>query len=151
MAAKERTTSQKHAELKQLGKTARDSLYRRLQLTDEILRDQEYVDQFGSEVKLMEIMEADEWSEFASRPGLAALLKIYRNHPEKEVWDEYRYDWAAIAELDKVEVERVERTDWRKECMERDLRIKELEAELRVIKSLYHELLSKLDRVPAGA
>lgn len=135
---KTQTTSQKHAELKKIGKDCRDKLFRRLELTEEILRDHEYVDaNFGSESRLIELLEADEWSEFASRPGLPALLKIYRAHPDKRTWELYKFDWVAIQELDRVEDRPVTaRTNWKAECQKRDLRIKELEAEVRVLREL---------------
>lgn len=144
MAKTNKTTSQKHAELKMISKDCRDKLFRRLQLTEEILKDHEYVDsQFGSEARLIEILETDEWSEFASRPGLPVLLKLYRAFPDRRTWELYRYDWVAIAELLKEDSrEPRPRTDWKAECQKRDLRIKELEAEVRVLRELMQEARS---------
>lgn len=136
MAKRTKSTSEKHAELKSLGKDSRDKLWKRLQLTEEILRDHEYVDaNFGSEARLIEVLESDEWSEFASRPGLPALLRIFRAHPDKRVWETYKYDWVAIAELDKEDRGPTStRTNWKAEYEKMALRVKELESELRVVR-----------------
>lgn len=126
-------TKEKHVKLKQLGKQSRDSLFDRLRLTDEILRDHEYVDQFGSEPRLVEIMEADEWSDFATRPGLPALLKAYRANPNKKTWEQYRFDWGAMIELARPEEseDRKPTTNWKSKFHDAEVRIKELEAEIR--------------------
>lgn len=138
-----KTTSQKHAELKSLGKKGKDLLFQRLKLTDEILRDSDYVDQFGSEVKLIEILEADEWSDFASRPGLTVLIKAYRLHPERATWEEYKFDWAAIVELDREARESTsDRVNWKKRCEELELANSALQAEVRLLKDLLQERLS---------
>jgi len=141
-----KSTSQKHAELKSLGKDCRDKIWRRLQLTEEILRDHEYVDaNFGSEARLIEVLEADEWSEFASRPGLPTLLKLFRAHPDKRTWELYKFDWVAIAELSrstKDEPDPKGRTDWKAECQRLQLRVKELEAEIRVLREVLEKSTS---------
>jgi len=140
---RQKTTSQKHAELKALSKQVKDSHYERIKLTDEILKDAEYVDKFGSEVKLVEIMEAEEWSDFATRPGLWALLRAYRENPDKDKWAEYHYDWGAMLELAREPKEEAsgDRTNWKKKCEELQLRIAELEAETRLLKDLLRERL----------
>ena len=127
-------TKEKHVKLKNISKQARNLLFERLRLTVEILADHEYVDQFGSEVKLIEIMEADEWSDFGGRPGLPALLRAYRANPQLKTWEQYRFDWGAMIELANGDDEpqpRNQAINWKEKFRQAELRIKELEAELR--------------------
>lgn len=146
MTAKPLTTSQKHARLKALGKQGRDILYERLRLTDEILRDREYIDRvFGSEQRAIELFEMNEWSDFASRPGLGLLLKAYRMFPRKETWEEYRYDWGAIIELCRTEsTEKKPRTSWKKLYQESQVRVRELETEVSILRRMLDRLSAKL-------
>lgn len=132
-------TKEKHVRLKSLGKQARDSLFERLRLTDEILRDHEYVDQFGSEVRLIEIMEADEWSDFSTRPGLFALVKAYRANPNKKTWEQYRFDWGAMIALatPDAETDRKAPINWKTKFQEAEVRIRELEAEIRGLRESF--------------
>lgn len=93
------TTSQKHAELKKLGKQARETIYDMLRLTTEILADHEYVDQFGGEVGLRDLLEAEEYVHFGGDPSLTAMLRAYRANPDEATWKEYRYNIRAMIEL----------------------------------------------------
>lgn len=148
-----KSTSQKHAELKALGSDSRDKLWKRLSLTDEILRDREYVDStFGSESRLIEVMEADEWAEFASRPGLPMLLRLYRAYPDRKTWELYKFDWCAISELQKSESndgEKKQRVDWKAKCAELELLVREQAAEIREQAAeirILREMLERLER-----
>ena len=97
-----KSTSQKRADLKALGKQARENIYAMLKLADEILKDQDYVDQFhGGEIEVMQQMEADEFVHFGGDPSLAAMLKAYRENPGEDVWQEYRYNIRAMIDLAK--------------------------------------------------
>jgi hypothetical protein len=139
---KRQTTSQKHAELKHVSKQAKDSMYQRLALTHEILSDHSYVDRiFGSEPRAIEVLEADEWSDFAQTPGLSALLGAYRASPEREKWEENRFDWAVMLELAKPPAtsQRGDRVNWKAECEKLAERVSDLEKENKLLRDLLSE------------
>lgn len=93
------TSGQKRAELKRLAKAARDSLYRMLQIVDELLADVEYVDRFKGESQLIDDIEAKEFAHFGGSPSLAAMLRAYRANPKKFTWAKYNFNIAAMIEL----------------------------------------------------
>lgn len=93
------TSGQKRAELKRLAKTARDGLYRMLQIVDELLSDVEYVDKFKGESQLIDDIEAKEFAHFGGSPSLSAMLRAYRANPKKGTWSKYNFNIAAMIEL----------------------------------------------------
>lgn len=128
---KEKTTSQKRAELKRISKAAKDGVWNMLRLADEILSDHEYVDRFGSEAELIDQMETDEFSHFGGNPKLSAMLKAYRANPGHITWQEYHFNiWAMIELATPAPQPRPhERTDWKKIAQEAEAKVAETKAE----------------------
>lgn len=93
------TTSQKHAELKRLAKQAAQSIYDMLRIVTEILEDHEYVDRFGGEGAILDLIEKEEFIHFGGDPTLTAMLRAYRANPREATWKEYRYNIRAMIEL----------------------------------------------------
>lgn len=133
MASNRTSTSQKHAELKRLGKDTQQNIYTMLRLTQQILDDHDYVDQFGGEGPLLERMEQEEFAHFGGNPGLGAMLRAYRANPDKEVWETYRYNIRAMIDLASPSKERGEssRTNWKAkaEALEQELKLANAEKE----------------------
>ena len=141
------TTSQKHAELKKLSKQSQQNIYDMLRLTDEILNDAEYVDQFGGEADLIDHMEAAEFSHFGGNPSLSEMLRAYRANPQKKVWTEYRYNVRALIELSLPERERAEivRTNWKSKAAELQSQLDSQSAILRDYKKMVDDLQGKVE------
>ena len=128
----DKTSSQKHAELKKLGKDARKNLFQMLSLASDILADPEYVDQFGGEGPLLDHLEETDFSHFGGRPSLASMLRAYRANPNENTWREYRHNIHALIDLaapDKQKNE-TERTDWKSLAKELQVRVQMLEAQV---------------------
>lgn len=146
MSEKKFTTSQKHAQLKNYSTQAKDALYQRLKLTTEILADHEYIDRiFGSQPRAMEVLEANEWSDFSGRPGLSVLLKAFAANPEREKWEQYKYDWAAMIELSLPERDETAamRVSWKAKYEEAQERIAELEHRVKAQDEIISRLLAE--------
>jgi len=112
------TTSQKHAELKRLGKEAAKTIYDMLRLSDEILSDHEYVDQFGGEPKLIDMLEKDEFAHFGGDPSLSAMLRAFRANPKETTWKEYRFNVRAMIELAREQEDKGRREARKKQTTE---------------------------------
>lgn len=124
-------TVKKRERLKKLSADAKKSLYEMLKITDEIFRDKDYVDEHGGESPLMLAIESDEFAHFGGTPSLAELLRAYRHNPEREVWEENRFNWRVMIDLAKPARESGEslsRVNWKAKA-------KELEAENERLKS----------------
>lgn len=127
------TTSQKHAELKQLAKTVKDSIFDMLSLAAAIIDDHEYVDtKFGSEAKLIEHMEATEFSHFGGVPKLAAMIRAYRHSPSRATWKKNAFNVQVMIDLSDPPAERgdTKRTNWKARCAELEEQVAKLTAEV---------------------
>lgn len=115
-----KTASQKRAELKGLAKKSRDNIFSMLKLADEILKDAEYVDEFGGEDLLMDHMQDEEFAHFGGSPSLSEMLRAYRANPSKGTWSEYKHNIWAMIELanPKKEGTATERVNWKARCKE---------------------------------
>lgn len=131
-------TNQKHAELKRLSRQAKDCLFDMLKITSELIADHEYVEEFGGEAAFLELLEETEFSHFGGDPGLAAMLHAFRAFPQREQWEEYKMNVRAMIALARPAQDREpgKRTNWKAKCAELELRIAELEAENRTLRSL---------------
>lgn len=110
-----RTTSQKHARLRELGEAARKNLYEMLRLADEILKDREYTEAFGGESHVIDQMQTREFAHFGGRPSLPEMLRAFRCNPSRETWEEYRHNIWAMIELSRPakEAVEIERVNWK--------------------------------------
>ena len=97
--AEKKTTSQKHAELKGLAKQSARNIWDMLRLAVEILADLEYIDKFGGEGPMLDLLEAEEFIHFGGDPSLTAMLRAYRANPQLAKWQEYRFNVRAMIEL----------------------------------------------------
>ena len=120
-----RTTSQKHATLKALAKRACDNVYQMLRLANDIRSDTEYVDRFGGEADLIELLEGNEFAHFGGTPSLSAMLRAYRTNPTKTTWNDYNFNIWAMIDLANPTSETTEtiHVNWK-------AKVKALEAEL---------------------
>ena len=133
-----KTTSQKHAELKKLSQQTQRNIYDMLRLTDEILQDHEYVDQFGSEAELIEQMEAVEFSHFGGQPSLGAMLRAYRLNPKRAIWEEYNYNLRVMIDLATPDrsPSTPARVNWKARCEELEEQVKLLQSENKTLRDL---------------
>lgn len=104
-----------------------------LRLTQQILDDHDYVDQFGGEGPLLKMLEKDEYAHFGGNPDLVTMLRTYQAIPDKEIWEKYRYNIRAMIDLATPSKKRNEssRTDWKAkaEKLEHDLSLLKVENE----------------------
>jgi len=145
--AKVKTTSQLHAELKDLAKKVRANIYDMLHVANAILQDAEYVDRFGGESKLIEIMEGDEFVHFGGNPSLAAMLRAYRANPGRSTWEKYKFNIRAMIDLslpvaDGAETERIH---WKALAKKLQERVAELESMLQNAQDLVQSQRTQLD------
>lgn len=147
MTRQNETTSQKHAKLKQLSQAAKDSIYDMLRLTQQILDDHKYVDQFGGEGPMLERLEQDEYSHFGGQPSLPAMLRAYRANPEKATWKEYGYNLRVMIDLATPERERGEsqRVNWKSRCHELEEKLNHMESSLQQHKAEAEKLRERCD------
>lgn len=82
------------AKLKSMATTAGEAIYERTSLAAKVLADKEWIDaEFnGDPDKAMEAVEADCFPELSKAIGLTHLLTLLRTFPEKEKWQEYKYN-----------------------------------------------------------
>jgi len=128
----EKTTTQKHAELKRLGKQSAQNIHAMLCLVNEILDDHKYVDGFGGEHQLVEIIERDEFAHFGGDPALVEMLMAYRKFPRESQWREYAFNIHAMIELATPtrEAKTGERTDWKGLAKSLQIKIEQTEEKL---------------------
>lgn len=139
------STTKKRAELKRLSSSVQQNIYDMLKLTNEILSDGEYVDQFGGEAGAMDDMEQKEFSHFGGRPSLGSMLAAFRKNPDIKTWREYRFNIVAMIELANPREDReVVRIDWKAQA-------KEFEAELTQAKATVSEQSKTISELRAKA
>jgi len=128
----EKTTTQKHAELKRLGKQSAQNIHAMLYLVNEILDDHKYVDGFGGEDQLVEMIEHDEFAHFGGDPALVEMLMAYRKFPRESQWREYAFNIRAMIELATPtrEAKSHERTDWKALAKSLQIKIEQTEEKL---------------------
>ena len=149
---KTQTTGQKHAELKKLGKQAKQNIYNMLRLTDAILRDHEYVDQYGGEGPLIDYFENNEFSHFGGQPSLTSMLRAYRHNSDQEVWQEHDYNLRVMIDLATPEKDRgdVQRVNWKARCAELEEEVKRLSAMLEEYRTTSADLRQRCDDLTAA-
>ena len=144
----QKTTSQKHAELKHLAASAAKSIYTMLKLACEIIADHDYVDQFGGEAAVIERMEADEFAHFGGSPSLPEMIRAFRANPSHETWAEYRFNVWALIELSlPAKGEATVRTNWRAIAKEFEAKLAVAEATLAEFRASNAELRSRVDEL----
>lgn len=135
----ESETSKKYARLKTLSDKAKENIFAMLTLTADIIRDREFVDQFGGELQFIEHLESKEFSHFGGTPRLQSMLTAIRAYPCEESWAEYGYNVQAMIDLanptDKKD--RSGYTNWKAKYHDLLIRVKELEAELKVFREIH--------------
>lgn len=141
-----KTTEQKHAELKALGRQHRRSTYEMLALAHEILEDPAYCEQFGGQSALQDHLEATDFVHFGGKPTLANMLRAYRKNPNRSVWDEYQHNIWAMIDLSAPtkNTEAKEKINWKALAKELEVKVEMLEAELDQIRDRYEKALTKI-------
>ena len=148
----EKTTSQKHAELKKLSRQVQQNIYDMLKLVDEILQDREYIDQYGGEGPLLDAFENGEFSHFGGSPSLASMLRAYRHNPKKAVWQEHAFNLRVMIDLATPEKDRgdVQRVNWKARCAELEEDVKRLSAMLEEYRTTSADLRQRCDDLTAA-
>jgi len=144
-----KTTSQKHAHLKSLAKKNRLDVYEMIRLASDILADHEYVDSLGGEAAVLDMLAADEFAHFPTRPAVKTMVDAYRANPDRKTWKEYAYSTEAMVELAKPEKLKPEgdRTDWKALAKEREARVAELEAVVADLRARCSELSTRVEEL----
>ncbi len=126
------TSGKKRAELKRLSKDARKTLHSMLRLADELLRDLDYVDQFGGESNLLDDLEAKEFAHFGGSPTLTQMLRAFRANPSQATWEEYSHNVWAMIELARPAKDAgpAERVNWKSLAKELQVQVETLTVEL---------------------
>lgn len=143
-------SKQKRKELKKLARDHRSGLYQMLKLTDELLSDPAYIDEYGGEDALIEELEADEFAHFGGSPKLQQMVQAYRQNPKLATWDKYQHNiWAMIdlAKPSNPNAEAKERTNWKAIAQEYEARIDSLEASLRESQEVNRHLESRVEEL----
>lgn len=142
------STTKKRAELKRLSSEGQRNLFEMLRLADEILKDAEYVDQFGGEASCIDDMEAKEFSHFGRSPTLGMMLKAYRKFPDIAEWRRNRFNIRVMIDLanprEKVETQR---TDWKARATELDADNANLKALIDEQSKTISELRAKVEEL----
>jgi len=147
------TTDQKHAQLKKISQQHRKNIYDMLRLANEILSDHDYVDRFGGEADMIDMMEADEFAHFGGQPSLSAMLRAFRANPKKGTWQEYNFNLRVMIDLSEPQKDRGEtmRINWKARCAELQEKLKATEATLADYKQANVELREKCDALGSEA
>lgn len=144
-----KTSSQKHADLKELSRKIKVNIFEMLKLTDELLRDPEYVDQFGGEAQLIDTLETSEFSHFGGQPSLASMLRAYRANPKRATWQEYHFNLRVMIDLATPAKEKAAEPhiNWKKKCGELELQVEQLESSLNESRRLCESLTKEVERL----
>lgn len=142
------TTSQKHAQLKKLSKQIQDNIWKMLKITDEILSDKEYVDQFGGEDVLMDHLEQSEFSHFGGKPTLPEMLRAYKKNPTRKTWQDNKFNIHIMIDLARPQAEGTEtiRINWKAKCKELELQVEQQKAVIADYKETVGELRESLEK-----
>lgn len=144
------STSQKHAELKKLSKQVKENIFDMLRLTDEILSDKKYVDEFVSESALIEMIEQQEFGHFGGNPSLSAMLRAFRANPKKATWQEYHFNIRAMIDLanpDEEKQDRAGRVDWKGKTAELEEQVESQQATIDELTSSNAELREHVEKL----
>ena len=143
------STSQKHARLKKLSKETQNNIFEMLKLADEILKDREYVDQFGSQAALMDMLEETEFSHFGGKLSLQSMLRAYRANPDLKTWETNKFNLVVMIDLSEPsrEKEEVERNDWKARFKEAEEEAAKWEARCVELESQVSELTANCDKL----
>jgi len=126
-------------ELKQLANKAADTLYRRIELSVQVLGDMDWIAQVhgGSDLKAQDALQSQFFRDLGGFISLGKLCAMFRHVP-KSKWNELRYDVAAVevvyddaAMNETTQGERGKRTAWKALAEERAKKIAELEAQIK--------------------
>lgn len=144
-----KTTQQKHAELKKLGRKARSNLYDMLKIASEILEDPAYCDEYGGRDALRDHLESTDFCHFGGKPSLANMLRAYEKNPQKATWDEYQHNIHAMIELAKPakDTNTTERINWKARAKELEVKVEMLQDELSGLRQRHENCLTELGRV----
>jgi len=90
-------TKQALAELKTLAKAAADTLYRRIELADQVLGDLDWIarEHGGSDLKAQDALQSEFFAELGDFITFGKLRAMFRDVP-KAKWREARYNIAAV-------------------------------------------------------
>ena len=147
-----KTTSQKHAELKDLAKRTKDNIFAMLKLANEILSDHEYVDSLGGEDQVLERLEAEEFSHFGGSPSVSEMVRAYRKNPDRATWNQYHHNVWALIELANPSAEgaAIERINWKAKCKELEAQLAQTAGALAEYRSMAADLRTKCDDLMAS-
>ena len=147
------TTKQALAELKKLAKQAKDTLYRRIALAEQVLSDLDWIAQAhgGSDIKAQDAIEDEFFGELGGDPSLGKLRAMYRQFP-KAKWEELRYKIRAIEILydeqgEPQKRETGKRTAWKEIAEERGEKLEAAERKIASLQSQVTDLTSENERL----
>ncbi len=92
----EQTTTQKIAQLKQLGNDVKSNMYQRVKLAAEILLDIDWIEHAykGHTTQAMDFLQREGFPYVTLTVG--QLASIYRKWPEESMWQDWNYDINAM-------------------------------------------------------
>lgn len=138
------TTKQKHTQLKNLAKDAKQNLYEMIKLAEQIISDHEYVDELGGEDVVLEMLQADEFSHFGTSFTVGSMIAAYRANPDLKTWKHYKFDIQAMIDLTKPTQEPsgepAVRTDWKGKALDLESENEALEAAIETLETEVEEL-----------
>lgn len=137
-------------ELDRLQKQAKSTLYRRLEIANELLEDDDFVRKQGGSISLAEKMLADRY--FMDWRGVVdfdLMIQLFR-HFGKDQWEEYRYDVGAMLILyrQKLEVTTptgIDRPKYKEMCEALEDKIAKQESAYRVSQEKIQKAKTELD------
>lgn len=142
-------SSEKHKQLKKLGRKSKDNLFEMLKLASEILKDESYCEEYGGQEALRDHLQVTDFSHFGGKPSLAAMLRAYEKNPEKSTWEDYQYNVWAMIELAKPPKESSDkqRINWKARAAELEVKVEMLEHEIATLQEKYDNALTKLGKL----
>lgn len=145
-----KTTKEKHAELKKLGKKNRAALYDMLKLAVEIMDDPAYCEEYGGSTALQDHLESTDFIHFGGKPSLANMLMAYRKNPLKTTWDEYQHNIHAMIELARPAKQTADsevRINWKARAKELEVQLEMLRHELAELRKRHEDALTKIGKL----
>jgi len=148
------TTRQALLELKKLAKSAADNLYRRIELSAQVMGDLDWIaaEHGGSDLKAQDALQDQFFKDLGGFVSLGKLIAMFRNVPQ-ETWAELKYDVAAVEVVyDGQAVEKTEKgtkTAWKPIAEERGDKIECLQRQVSNVTELADKQRSEVELLRA--
>jgi len=144
------TTRQALLELKRLAASAADNLYRRIELSAQVMSDLDWIarEHGGSDLKAQDTLQDQFFRDLGGFISLGKLIAMFRNVPQ-ETWAELKYDVAAVEVVyDDQAIEKTEKgtkTAWKPIAEERGEKIERLQRQMSQVNELADKQRSEID------